>query len=109
VKETVQNEPSVLVAFVHSSRAAGPILMASGAFLREIREGAGGVDISDYNMPPPDHVGLLVFEGWIEHRAQDDGDALFEGWWRQLTHWELSRMRFGMPAQADLRDVTEEP
>jgi hypothetical protein len=90
--------PSTLVAFVRPELDAGPILTADGEFLDELRSGCGGWDIGDYNMTMPTRPGLQIYEGWREVTAGPDEDVHLVGDWRQLTHWEMCRMRFGLTA-----------
>lgn len=87
--------PSRLLAFVRPELDCGPILAADGEFIEECRA-IGAWDISDNNMTTPTAWGLQVYEGWLERAAGDDGDVTFVGAWRQLTHWEMCRVRFGM-------------
>lgn len=89
-------EPSSLVAFVRPELDSGPILTADGEFLEEVR--VSGWDISDHNMPLPTTMGLQIFEGWVEVGHEPDPDVSIVGSWRQLTHWEMCRMRFGLTA-----------
>lgn len=86
--------PGRLLAFVKEDLDEGPILLCSGAFIEEIRE--CGYNIADHNMPAPNCHGLLVFEGFIEHTRGPDPDVMWLGEWRQLTHWELCRLRYGL-------------
>lgn len=101
--------PSSLLAFVRSSQETGdqrikvgtegPILWADGKFLEELQNGCGGWDLGDHEIPAPegDLCGLLMFEGWLETTPGDDSDVNWEGWWRQLTMWELAQLRHGQP------------
>ena len=98
---TIPPGPSALLAFVRPERGRGPILLATGEFLTEVRDGCASWDIGDYDMPMPDRPGLLVFEGWIEVNAGPDPDVSFRGSWRQLTHWEMCRVRFGLSPFGD--------
>jgi len=88
-------EPSMLLAYLHSQRDEGPILAATGEFAEEVRN--SGWDTSDHEMPCGDVAGLQVFEGWIEVGPGPDPDIAFVGSWRQLTHWEMCRVRYGLP------------
>lgn len=90
--------PSRALVFVKDGfpDKGGAILLSTGAFEVEVAD--GGPDITDHNlpMPPHKHVGLLIFEGWVEYGPADDDDPQWLGEWRRLTHWEMSRTRFGM-------------
>jgi hypothetical protein len=88
--------PSEMLAFVRPGLDSGHILSASGEFLTELRDGAGGWDIADHNMPTPREHGLLLFDGWIEVGHGDSPDVSWVGEWRRLTHWEMARVRFGL-------------
>ena len=99
--------PSAFLAFVRSSKetgdsrikigAEGHILWATGEFLRELNE-HGSWQIADHEIEPPGNlVGLLVYEGFIEVGYGEDPDVEWRGSWRQLSHWELLRVRFGKP------------
>jgi hypothetical protein len=93
--DTQAAEPLRLLAFVRPELDQGPVLYAEGAwsvFLREL----GSWDIGDMNMPMPPHGGLMVFEGWHETVTTDPTEVSFVGAWREMTHWELCRARFGM-------------
>lgn len=104
---TEHSGPSSMLVFVRSSKETGgqpikagpkgPILWADGDFLKELQEGCGDWDISDRNVPAPENGqrGLLMFVGWIEVSVGDDPDVHWEGWWRQLSMWELAKLRFG--------------
>lgn len=92
--------PSRLLAFVRPELDSGPILEVDGeGFAAEIDP--GGWDISDHNMLMPDHAGLQVYEGWVECGPGPDPDCSLVGRWRVLSHWEMSRIRFGMPIFSD--------
>lgn len=75
--------------------AEGPILWATGDFLRELQDGAGGWDLGDHEIEEPTETGLLCFEGFIEVGFGEDPDVEWRGAWRRLNHWEMLRMRFG--------------
>ena len=90
-----QIEPLRLVAFVRPELDQGPILAAEGHFSVLLRE-IGSWDICDLDMMMPNRMGLLVFEGWAERSPTDDTDIRWVGAWREMTHWELCRLRFGM-------------
>lgn len=99
--------PSAMVAFVRAGKefgeatikisAEGPILWASGEFLKELEEGGGGWDIGDHEVPDPPGAGLFILEGFIEVGVGEDPDVNFEGQWRRLSHWEILLMRYGNP------------
>lgn len=95
------NGPSRLMAYVHACGDEGPILSAVGAFVDELKN--AGYDVSDHDMPKPDvgHVGLLVFEGWVDVGPGDDPDVSLVGSWRRLTHWEMCRVTFGLSPFAE--------
>jgi hypothetical protein len=88
-------EPLRLLAFVRPELHEGPVLYAEGAWSVLLRE-RGSWDIGDLNMPMPPHGGLMVFEGWHETSSPDPTEVSFVGDWREMTHWELCRTRFGM-------------
>jgi len=84
------------VAFVRGEALdEGPILQWHGPELdNELSH--GGRDIADHNFPPPPRGGLVIFEGWLEVSHGPDPDVMFVGEWRELTHWEICRMRHAM-------------
>lgn len=91
----MNNEPLRLLAFVRPELDQGPILAAEGDWANMLRE-VGSWDIGDYSMRMPDRPGLHIFEGWTKLMPDDPSDMQWEGEWRQLTHWEMCRLRFGM-------------
>lgn len=109
--------PSAMIAFVRIGKelgeatikvgAEGPILWATGCFLKELEEGCGGWEISDHELPDPPGAGLFAFEGFIEVTVGDDPDVVWEGSWRRLAHWEMLRMRFGQPAWIEKAETDE--
>lgn len=95
-----RTSPGKLLAFVRPEIDSGPILCATVPFLEEIWQ--SGWDISDHDMPMSDASGLQIFEGWIELSGDPEPDPRFVGQWRQLTHWEMCRVRHGMmPFEVD--------
>ena len=88
-------EPLRLLAFVRPELDQGPVLYAEGEWSVLLRE-HGSWDIGDVNMPMPARMGLMVFEGWHETSPTDLTDFSFVGAWREMTHWELCRARFGL-------------
>jgi hypothetical protein len=89
-------EPLRLLAFVRPELHAGPVLYAEGEWSVLLRQLGSSWDIGDLNMPMPPHGGLMVFEGWHETSPTDPTEVSFVGDWREMTHWELCRTRFGM-------------
>ena len=86
--------PSRLLAFVRPEGDNGPVLAADGDFHKEVFE--GGWDIENYNMPMSLPLyGLLIFEGFIEVGTEPEPDVSLSGEWRQLSHWEICRVRHG--------------
>lgn len=73
----------------------GPILEASGGFREEISN--SGSDLEEHDVPKPPRSGLLLFEGWVEILGSEDPDVSWVGEWRELTHWEMCRVRCGVP------------
>jgi hypothetical protein len=93
--DTQAAEPLRLLAFVRPELDQGPVLYAEGEWSVLLR-GRGSWDIGDMNMPMPPRMGLMVFEGWHETSPTDPTELSFVGAWREMTHWELCRARFGM-------------
>lgn len=85
-------ETGKLLAFVRSPDE-GPILRAQGCFAEEIEQ--CGADLSDHAIPLPSSLGLLVFEGHLEH--YEDGAVIFIGEWRATTPHELAMVALGEP------------
>jgi hypothetical protein len=98
--------PDILLAFVGHGLDTGPILSATGEFQREL-ERHGAQDIGDHNMPMPNAMGLLLFEGWIEIGPGDDPEVNWTGEWRRLTHWEMVRVRCGKSPWAEPTERAE--
>ena len=44
-------------------------------------------------MPCATWMGLQIFEGFISYTSGPDPDILFSGSYRDLTHWEMLRVR----------------
>ena len=92
-------KPGTILAFVRPEGDNGPILSADGSFLEEVH--SSGWDISDHDMPKSTDTcgqhGLLVLEGWVERTGGPDPDTYMVGEWRRLTHYEMCRVRHGMP------------
>lgn len=85
--------PDRLIAFVNDDLQGGRILLAEGVFFEEVSRHSW--EMEDHLIPKAPHKGLMVLEGWIEVGPGDDPDVTFVGDWRQLTHMEMCRMRFG--------------
>lgn len=84
---------SRMLVFVRG-KDEGPILDVSGEdFTEEIAQ--SGSDICNHDIEKPPRQGLLVFEGWVEVSGGEDPDVLFVGGWRELTHWEMCKVRCG--------------
>lgn len=96
---TVLSRALVFVPFRPVSAHHGHVCAATAAFAEEVRD--GGPAISDHNMPMPDRPGLVLFEGWVEVGAGEDPDVSWVGEWRPLSHWEMSRVRHGLPPWDD--------
>lgn len=94
IEDTTQLNFGRLLVYVHHDGYTGPILEASGVFVEDVLN--FGRDISDHDMPNANNEGLLIFEGFIEHTAGPDPDLFFCGEWRNLTHWEMCRVRVGL-------------
>lgn len=82
----------------------GPILYAEPPLEQEIEKWNGATDIGDLNFeetPAQSGIldGLVVWEGWIEWSAGDaaDSEPEMHGGWRKLSHWEMCRVREGLP------------
>lgn len=91
-------QPVRLLAFVREPGDEGSILLWSGSMEFKETVDMAGYDISDHNMPVPNRKhGLLIFEGWIRWDPGPEPDSHLDGEWRQLTFWEISRVRFGLP------------
>ncbi len=93
--------PSEALVFVNDDLKSGPILIANPQFRLEVT--SSGCDISEHSIPEPKEPGLQIFEGWVEVGSGDDPDVYWVGDWRRLTHWEMCRVRHGMPPQPSMR------
>ena len=83
-----------LLVFVRPELDNGPILIHSGCFSEEVWE--RGWDISDHEMPCATRMGLYIFEGFISYSPGPEPDIYFSGEYRDLTHWEMCRLRIGL-------------
>ena len=80
-----------LFVFVRPELNNGPILAHDGIFSEEVIQ--RGWDISDHEMPCATWIGLQIFEGFISYTSGPDPDILFSGDYRDLTYWEMLRVR----------------
>jgi len=85
-----------LLVFVRPELDNGPILIHNGCFSDEVMY--KGWDVSDHNMPCANVMGLQIFEGFLE---VIDEEVILSGSYRQLTHYEMCRLRAGLIPWSD--------
>ena len=95
----MEKEVGRMLIFVRPELDNGPILIHDGCFSEQVLK--GGWDISRHEMPCADIPGLQIFEGFVSYDSGEDRNIYLSGMYRQLTHYEMCRLRMGLIPWSD--------